>query len=119
MKRLITLAVIMSALILLFMVCGRSQELHPREIFIYAEQNRFDPDTVDVRKGGMVHWINRDTVDYSVYSGKAKDPSEAFSINPLQPGDTFSVKIDTAGKVHFYSHVKPDTMKGVIHAHSQ
>jgi plastocyanin len=68
----------------------------------------FDPDSLQVEAGTEVTWTNEDPVAHTV---TAKDDS--FDSGPIEPGKSFSVKIDGSGTIAYFCAIHP-SMEGAI-----
>lgn len=70
-----------------------------------------DPDTVKVKVGSTLEWINEDPVEHNVTSdgGSAKFASKNFG-----EGGTFKFTVTKPGVIHYKCTLHPATMNGTI-----
>ncbi len=70
-----------------------------------------DPDTVKVKLGSTVEWVNEDPAPHNVTSegGPMK-----FSSGNFGEGKTFSLKVVKTGVIHYECTLEPTTMNGTI-----
>jgi plastocyanin len=77
---------------------------------------KFDPSSVTVSKGSSVTWVNEDQIPVQIQSddfGTAGAAPGQFSSEPLNPGESFTQKFDTAGK-YTYSDPFHPYMTGAV-----
>ena len=77
----------------------------------------FNPDPVQVSKGGTVTWKNTDTVSHTVTSGTGpSDPhsGKVFDSKLISPGKTFEYKFTHAGTYYYYCTVHPEMVGRVV-----
>jgi plastocyanin len=77
---------------------------------IVIDNFAFGPQTLTVKAGTTVTWINRDGEPHTVvYSGAAR----LFQSKPLDTNDKFSFRFATPGTYKYYCSVHPH-MTGVV-----
>ena len=67
----------------------------------------FAPETVTVRVGDTLSWVNRDLVPHTVHSG------DAFASGAISAGERFSFVPSAAGEVRYLCAYHP-LMRGVL-----
>ena len=77
----------------------------------------FTPETVTVKRGQKVEWINTDTVPHQI----APDPHPVHSSYPalsetdaLQPNESMTFSFDASGTYTYHDESNPLTFKGVV-----
>jgi len=68
----------------------------------------FDPSTIEVTKGAVVTWMNKDSVIHTIISDTG-----AFSSDMIYTGRTFNYTFDTVGTYNYHCGIY-QTMKGTI-----
>jgi len=67
------------------------------------EQNRFQPDTLTVKAGTTVTWINQDSFIHTATSGNSpSERSGLFDSGNLNEGETFSFTFDESGTYDYF-----------------
>jgi len=67
---------------------------------------KFDPETIEIKKGDKVIWKNEDAVIHTV-------TFDTFDSGSMKQGDTFEHTFDTAGSFSYYCGNHP-SMKGTV-----
>jgi plastocyanin len=78
---------------------------------IILKDMAFSPDTITVKAGSIVRWVNKDSVTHSVVFSKDS------KINPsgvLRNGEGFSVRFYDAGTFPYYCGLHPEMTGTVI-----
>lgn len=72
-----------------------------------------DPDTVKVKVGSTIKWVNYDSVPHNVQSegGPLK-----FSSGNFGEGKSYELKVTKPGVIHYECTLEPETMNGTIEA---
>ncbi len=70
-----------------------------------------NPDTLRVRVGTTVTWINQDSVEHDVTS---QSGPQKFASGTFGEGHTFSVKLTRPGVIHYLCTIHPASMNGTI-----
>ncbi len=95
--------------VLLFSVVSAAAGENPKpEQEIRIDNFSFVPQTVTVKAGTIVTWVNRDDVPHTVM-GTAKE----FSSQVLDTGDKYTHTFTTPGSFEYYCSVHPH-MKGKV-----
>ena len=96
MKRLLYLAILSMAALLLFAPAASAQD----EMTVSIQDFSFDPGQITVTPGTTVTWTNEGQAPHTVTSTDGKD----LDSGTLQPGDsyTFTFKHDDAGETYAY-----------------
>jgi hypothetical protein len=72
---------------------------------IYDERY-FSPNTVKIKLGDFVRWVNRDSVTHTVTSEVLPAGGQAFDA-VLSPGGSFRARFTRAGEYRYYCAVHP------------
>ena len=67
---------------------------------------KFMPANVNVKVGGTVGWMNKDSVPHNVT--KEDGPGAEFASDTVDPGGKFSQKFDAAGKIDYVCTIHPN-----------
>jgi len=78
-----------------------TSEPEPNQVI--CKNNRFIPDTLTVKEGTTVTWVNQDTYIHTVTSGRSPgEQSGLFDSGNLNKGQTFSFTFDKAGTYDYF-----------------
>lgn len=80
---------------------------------VTLQNSKIDPNTVEIKAGQAVLWINNDQQPYTLLSGIPGQPNPVFASPPIPPGGTFVFKFDAAGNYSYYVNEDP-TMVGQV-----
>jgi plastocyanin len=69
------------------------------------------PDTVRVKLGSTIKWINYDSVEHNV---RSEGGPQKFASKDFGEGGTFEVKANKPGVIHYENTLQPATMNGTI-----
>jgi plastocyanin len=75
--------------------------------------SQFDPETLTVKKGSTVEWVNQDSVNHDVTKDTGPGPRFSSGSGNLANGDTYKVTFNRAGTVQYECTVHPG-MTGTI-----
>jgi plastocyanin len=75
--------------------------------------SQFDPETLTVKKGSTVEWVNQDSVDHDVTKNTGPGPRFSSGSGNLGNGDTYKVTFNTPGTISYECTVHPG-MTGTI-----
>jgi plastocyanin len=70
-----------------------------------------EPDTLKVKVGSTIEWVNQDSIEHNVTS--ASGPSK-FASKEFGEGGTFRVTVTKPGIIHYRCTLHPATMNGTI-----
>jgi plastocyanin len=76
------------------------------DVTVDMKDIKFMPATVNVKKGGTVQWVNKDSVPHNVT--KDDGPGADFASDTVNPGGKYSQKFDTAGTVAYVCTIHPN-----------
>jgi plastocyanin len=76
------------------------------DVTVTMKDIKFMPANVNVKKGGTVLWVNKDSVPHTVT--KDNGPGAEFNSDTVDPGAKFSQKFDAAGKVAYICTIHPN-----------
>ncbi len=80
-------------------------------VIVIIKKMQFQPQQVEVKKGGMVRWENREYRQYhSVWFEQLGEPEPDY----LFPGDSYERKFETVGDFPYRCGPHPE-MTGVVH----
>ncbi|MDP9312423.1 MAG: cupredoxin family copper-binding protein [Chloroflexota bacterium] len=85
----------------------------PSMVNVEIAQFTYQPTTVQVVAGGMVHWNNADDVDHTVTHGTPDAPGTAFDSGIISPGGAFAFTFSQPGSYPYYCTLHP-SMRGVV-----
>lgn len=77
----------------------------------------FSPQTIKVKKGQKVEWVNEDTSSHQVASDPFPDHNllpSLFADSPLGKGESFSYTFDDAGTFTYHDQLSPADFKGTV-----
>jgi plastocyanin len=96
-------------ILILFFAISAQAETVEVEIF----KSTFVPAVVEVKRGDVVRWVNKEEVLHTVTSGKSPIHDEMFNANFLVK--EYEVKIDgPTGVIDYFCAIHNATMRGVI-----
>lgn len=78
-------------------------------IFGYA----FLPETLSIRVGDSVKWVNNDEAEHTVVANDNSFKSETLKARPVKPGDSFSHTFTQTGTFEYFCSLHPN-MKGKV-----
>jgi len=73
---------------------------------IFIKKSKFSPETITIKKGEIVTWMNRDNADHSIQS-------ETFRSINIKNGENFQYKFEDAGTFEYHCGIDPE-MKGIV-----
>lgn len=79
---------------------------NPSEITVHIRNFAFDPQTVTIKAGETVTWVNDDSVSHDIKIGDFTSPV-------FDQGKSFSRKFDTTGQYDYSCGIHPN-MKGKV-----
>jgi plastocyanin len=70
---------------------------------VICKNNKFQPDSLTIKVGTTVTWVNQDGYIHTATSGKSPDaPSGVFDSGKINAGGTFSFTFDKAGTYDYF-----------------
>jgi plastocyanin len=99
-----------AALLLLIVLlggCGTPSNVHVIEM----QDLSFNPETVTVKKGDTVRWVNKDQTAHNPTSddfnsdSPDQSPPSAWSAQPVNPGASFERVFDAPGTVDYHCEI--------------
>jgi plastocyanin len=89
--------------LLVLLLMSASMNAYPEEYTVDQVQMQFRPQTLTIKVGDMVHFVNADDIIHSVYSFSESAP---FDLGSYKKGETRDMKFGKAGvvKVKCYIH---------------
>jgi plastocyanin len=100
---------LLQVLLILFFAISAKAETVEVEIF----KSAFIPAVVEVKKGDVVRWVNKEEVLHTVTSGKSPIHDKKFNANFLVK--EYEIKIDgPVGVIDYFCAIHNATMRGVI-----
>ncbi len=82
---------------------------HADEVTIRIDNFVFTPDSVTIKLGDTVTWVNGDDIPHSIIEKNAK-----FKSLPLDTNDKFSVVIKDAGTIDYFCGFHPHMVGKII-----
>ena len=76
------------------------------DVTVDMKDIKFMPANVNVKKGGTVLWVNKDSVPHNVT--KDDGPGAEFASDTVDPGGKFSQKFDAPGKIAYVCTIHPN-----------
>jgi len=76
------------------------------DVTVDMKDIKFMPANVNVKVGGTVGWVNKDSVPHNVT--KEGGPGAEFASDTVDAGGKFSHKFDAAGKVDYVCTIHPN-----------
>jgi len=76
------------------------------DVTVNMKDIKFMPANVNVKKGGTVGWVNKDSVPHNVT--KDGGPGTDFASDTVDPGGKYSQKFTVAGKVDYVCTIHPN-----------
>lgn len=73
----------------------------------------FRPDTITVRAGTMVTWVNNDASAHTATYNERRDP-DSFDSELLSPGEEYSFKFEGTGAYGYFCQLHPNMTGTVI-----
>lgn len=70
-----------------------------------------EPDTLKVKQGSTIVWTNKDPIEHNVTS---QNGPQKFASKNFGEGETFRIKVDKPGVIHYRCTLHPATMNGTI-----
>src|SRR3989344_2834977 len=87
------------------------------DIVVKITDDGFEPETINIKKGGKVTWVNKT----SGYSWPASNPHPAHTDFPefdpqlpMKKGQAWSFTFDKVGKWGYHDHLNP-TKRGIVY----
>ena len=79
---------------------------------VVIDQLAFMPAETSIQEGDVVHWMNQDSVDHTVTSGRDGQggEGEAFDSGVLAPGDMYCLQFNGSGSFPYHCEFHPTTM---------
>lgn len=79
--------------------------------------NGFTPQTIKIKKGQTIEWINDDSNSHQIASDPFPDHStlpDLFVESPLGKGESFSYTFEKTGTFTYHDQLKPAAFKGTV-----
>jgi plastocyanin len=83
----------------------------PNKAVIYIRGYAFAPDTVRIRPGGTVTWVNCEASNIEPHTSTST--AQLWNSGPIAPGESYARQFTTAGTNGFFCIPHP-SMKGAI-----
>ncbi|HEY4696097.1 MAG TPA: cupredoxin family copper-binding protein [Candidatus Hydromicrobium sp.] len=129
-KRNLWLIILLSALFLFFTLVscqtdtgqpaagtGNGQETvttqNGNEVQIEMRNSRFSPETVTIKQGTTVTWVNEDLSSHTITSGERNNESGIFDSGNISSGGSFSYTFNDKGTFNYFCKLHPG-MEGTI-----
>jgi len=82
-----------------------------REVRVAMAATTFRPSEVSICVGDTVTWVNQDTKEHTVYTGRPEDPDGRVQSPRLYVGDTFSWTFSEPGEYVYYCSTHKKKMR--------
>ena len=86
-------------------------------VVVMITDTGFSPETVKIKKGQTVEWLNKDGTPHQVASDPYPDHStlpHLFAEQPLAQNDSFTYTFEDAGTFTYHDNLKPVDFKGTV-----
>jgi plastocyanin len=86
------------------------------EAAVSIQNFAFEPAGLEVARGTLVTWTNRDSTAHTVTSGTNRSPDRKFASTPIAQNGTFSFTFGEAGTFEYYCdfHTRMTGLKIVV-----
>ena len=81
---------------------------------VWMQNIAFVPASKTISVGTTITWINKDSYPHQPISGIPNSPDGIFKSGPLNTGDSFSYKFNTAGTFKYYCFIHGAMMTASI-----
>jgi len=78
---------------------------------IEINHHHFAPDTLTIKKGTTVTWVNHDQDPHTVFDGA---PEKKFHSSALDTNDRYSFTFSEPGTYHFFCTMHPDMVGTIV-----
>ena len=120
-----TFVIILIAAVLLLVAMAVIYLVNSSGLFASADQRAivkitgkgFDPQTLRIKKGQQVEWVNQDADAHQVASDPFPDHSllpDLFADSPMSKGESFTYTFEDAGTYTYHDQLKPADFKGTV-----
>lgn len=117
--------VVLIAAVLLLVIMAVVYLVNSSGLFAGADQRAtvritgkgFEPQTIKIKKGQKVEWVNEDTSSHQVASDPFPDHSllpDLFADSPMGKGESFTYTFEDAGTYTYHDQLKPADLKGTV-----
>lgn len=89
-----------------------SSSSNPNQVIM--QNTSYSPPTLQISKGDTVTWINKDSFDHTVTSGRPGHPNGLFDSGNIGPNGKFTHVFDSVGTFPYYCKIHLDKMIGTI-----
>jgi plastocyanin len=83
-----------------------------RTVVVKMRDVQFEPESVSIRAGQTVRWVNQDQTDHTVV--KVSGPSEDFDSGDIAGGDSYDQSFADKGIVEYMCQIHPGAMRGEV-----
>lgn len=90
-----------------------SQTLGTSKNKISINKSDFQPDTLEIKKGESVTWVNQDGSQHVISSDQEESGVPKFLSSNLNKGDSFTYTFNTKGTYKYHCRINPN-LKGVL-----
>jgi plastocyanin len=100
-------SLVVAAALLTAAACAAADQT---KVTVHINGFKFNPETITVKKGSEVTFVNEDSAPHTVTPAKG---ANFEGISRLLKTETGTIKFDTAGKQQYYCAIHP-SMKGTV-----
>ena len=87
------------------------------DVTVEVTASALQPETIKIKKGGSVTWINKDTAPHLIESDPYPEASTLPSLNSgeaLSTGESYTHTFDETGTFTYHDQLNPSTLKGAV-----
>jgi plastocyanin len=99
------------SLLLAALSAGSAQAAEADTVTVRIDNFSFSPDTLTVKAGTTVHWVNHDDIPHTVVSA---DTPRLFKSAPMDSDGQFSYTFNSAGSYQYFCSIHPHMVGRVI-----
>lgn len=96
---------------------NNSTQTFQNQIDIKVTSKGFEPQTITVKKGTTVNWINEDTKPHQIASDPHPTHANLPELNsglPLGDDEVYTFTFDKTGEFTYHDHINPFKFKGTV-----
>lgn len=101
-----------------FILQSRSETVAAEPVAtIEIDNGNFSPQTIHIKKGQSVLWINKDQAAHQVMANPYPTGSQLPSLNssePLAEGDSYTATFEESGTYSYHDKLSPVELNGVV-----
>jgi plastocyanin len=113
----VVLALLIGVATVFYVVRNGSSQVQAAAATIEVTGTSFSPQTVKIKKGQSVTWVNQDTAPHQVMANPYPSGSSLPSLNSTEPmvlGESYTATFDEAGTYAYHDPLNPAALNGVV-----